>query len=60
MTRLGGPPSLPEPASGWSVDLTRGVVVVLDVSGRPAGTGFLVGERLLVTLRPCPDRRRLG
>ncbi|MGH3838676.1 MAG: trypsin-like peptidase domain-containing protein, partial [Pseudonocardiaceae bacterium] len=43
MTRLGEPPT------GWPVDLTRGVVQVLDTDGHPAGTGFVVGRRLLVT-----------
>jgi hypothetical protein len=32
-----------------AVDLTRGTVAVLDDHGRPTGTGFLVGDRLLVT-----------
>ncbi|MGH8902826.1 MAG: trypsin-like peptidase domain-containing protein [Egibacteraceae bacterium] len=49
MTRLGEPPAPAEPAAGWLVDLTRSVVQVLNVHGRPAGIGFLVGERLAVT-----------
>ncbi len=49
MTGLGEPPTLPGPATGWPVDLTRSVVQVLDTDGRPAGTGFVVGQRLLVT-----------
>ncbi len=42
MIRLGEPPT------GWPVDLTRSIVQVLD-NGRPVGTGFMVGPRLLVT-----------
>jgi hypothetical protein len=34
---------------GWPADLTRSVVQILSDGGYPAGTGFLVGERLLVT-----------
>ncbi len=49
MTLIGEPPNLPGSGDGWSVDLTRGTVLVLDIHGEPAGTGFLVGERLLVT-----------
>ncbi|MGH3869617.1 MAG: trypsin-like peptidase domain-containing protein, partial [Pseudonocardiaceae bacterium] len=49
MTRLGEPPILAGPAAGWPVDLARSVVQVLDAEGRPAGTGFMVGPRLLVT-----------
>ncbi|MGH3829079.1 MAG: trypsin-like peptidase domain-containing protein, partial [Pseudonocardiaceae bacterium] len=49
MTPTGEPPTLPGSGTGWSVDLTTGTVQVLDIRGRPAGTGFLVGERLLVT-----------
>jgi V8-like Glu-specific endopeptidase len=33
----------------WPVDLTRSVAQVLKSSGSPAGTSFLVGERLLAT-----------
>ncbi|MGH3754107.1 MAG: trypsin-like serine peptidase [Pseudonocardiaceae bacterium] len=43
------PPNLPGSGTGWPVDLRRGTVLVLDIDGEPAGTGFLVGERLLVT-----------
>ncbi len=49
MTRLGEPRTGAGPASGWSVDLTRSVVQVLDTTGHPAGTGFVVDQRLLVT-----------
>ncbi|MGH3999716.1 MAG: trypsin-like peptidase domain-containing protein, partial [Pseudonocardiaceae bacterium] len=49
MTELGEPPTVARPATGWPVDLTRSVVQVLDPNGHPAGTGFLVGQRLLVT-----------
>lgn len=49
MTQLSEPPDFPVPKTGWPIDLTRGVVQVLDVQGRPLGTGFLVGERFVVT-----------
>ena len=39
----------PSPATKPSIELARGVARVLDAEGRPAGTGFLVTERLLVT-----------
>ncbi len=39
----------PTPATNPSIELARGVARVLDAEGRPAGTGFLVTERLLVT-----------
>ena len=49
MTALGEPPRLPGLMIGWPVDLTRSVVQILNVKGRPEGTGFLVGQQLLVT-----------
>ncbi|MEO7194031.1 MAG: trypsin-like peptidase domain-containing protein, partial [Pseudonocardiaceae bacterium] len=49
MTPTGEPPNLPGSGTGWSVDLTPGTVQVLDIRGRPAGTGFLVGVGLVVT-----------
>ena len=49
MTHLGEPPTAAGPASGWPVDLTRSVVQVLGTDGHPAGSGFVVGQRLLVT-----------
>ncbi len=49
MTPTGEPANLPGLGTGSPVDLGRGTVQVLDVHGQPAGTGFLVGERLLVT-----------
>ncbi|MDQ3762788.1 MAG: serine protease [Actinomycetota bacterium] len=49
MARLDEPPTVAGPATGWPVDLTRSVVQVLDPAGHPAGTGFVVGPRLLVT-----------
>ncbi|MDQ3761619.1 MAG: hypothetical protein M3460_07940 [Actinomycetota bacterium] len=49
MTPTGEPPILPGPETGWPIDLTLGTVQVLDIDGRCAGAGFLVGERLLVT-----------
>ena len=49
MTQVGEPQTSPRRAAGWSVDLTRSVVQVLDAHGRPAGSGFVVGQRLVVT-----------
>jgi hypothetical protein len=49
MAPLGEPPRSAGPAAGWPVDLARSVVQVVDVDGRPAGAGFLLGQRLLVT-----------
>lgn len=40
---------LPSPGTAGPVDLTRSVVQVLGAGGEPVGTGFLVGERLVVT-----------
>jgi WD40 repeat protein len=37
------------PAPGTAAELAQGAVRVLSAAGRPAGTGFLVAERLLVT-----------
>jgi S1-C subfamily serine protease len=49
MPRPGEPPTLPGLSTDGPVDLTRSVVQVLGTNGHPVGTGFLMGQRLLVT-----------